>query len=119
MKSFPIGQRSIGDGSPCFVIAEAGINHNGDIDMARELVRSAAAARCDAVKFQTYRVSALGAANAPMAEYQKANTGLSGSQADLLTGCELDFAKHQILVDECRAHGIQFLSTPFLSLIHI
>ncbi len=112
-KGISIGNRGIGAGSPCFVIAEAGINHNGDIALAKQLIHAAAEAGCDAVKFQTYRTGAIAAPGAPMAEYQKANTGLSGSQADLLTRCELDREAHVELMHECRDAGILFLSTPF------
>lgn len=108
-----IGDRQIGAGSPCFVIAEAGINHNGDIDIAKQLICAAADAGCDAVKFQTYRTEAIAAPGAPMAEYQMANTGLCGSQADLLKRCELDGEAHVELMNECLNAGVFFLSTPF------
>lgn len=113
MNAFAIGSRRIGDNAPCFVIAEAGINHNGDMGMALDLIRVAVEAGCDAVKFQTYRTGALAATNAPMAEYQKENTGRSGSQADLLVSCELDVPAHEMLLRECKKRGILFLSTPF------
>ena len=108
-----IGGRPIGAGCPCFVIAEAGINHNGDMGLAKQLIREAAGAGCDAVKFQTYRTDAIAALNAPMAEYQKVNAGFSGSQADLLARCELGREEHLQLMSECRDAGILFLSTPF------
>lgn len=113
MTTFSIEQHKVGRGSPCFVIAEAGINHNGSLDMALALVKAASDAGCHAVKFQTYLIDVLAAADAPMADYQKANTGLSGSQSDLLKSCELDRAAHEVLIRECRRLGITFLSTPF------
>jgi sialic acid synthase SpsE len=77
------------------------------------LVRAAAEAGCDAVKFQTYRTDSLAAPDAPMADYQRANTGFSGSQADLLKRCELGWNEHEALMEECRRCGLLFLSTPF------
>ncbi len=108
-----IGGKRVGNDTPCFVIAEAGINHNGDLAMAKQLIRAAAEAECDAVKFQTYRTEAIAAPDAPMADYQRANTGLSGSQADLLKRCELGRKEHEALMEECRRCGLLFLSTPF------
>jgi len=111
--SISIAGTPIGSGHPCFVIAEAGINHNGNISLAKDLIRAAADAGCNAVKFQTYRTDAIAAPDAPMADYQRANTGLSGPQSEILKRCELDRAAHEELLTECRKEGILFLSTPF------
>jgi N,N'-diacetyllegionaminate synthase len=113
VSSILIGEKRIGRDSPCFVIAEAGINHNGDISIAKDLIRAASNAGCDAVKFQTYRTEALASAEAPMADYQRANTGYSGPQSAILKRCELNRRAHEQLLAECLDAGILFLSTPF------
>lgn len=99
--------------SRCFVIAEGGVNHNGSIDRALEMIEVAADAGADAVKFQTFKAAELIAASAPMAEYQVRNTGQQRSQLDMVRELELDPAAHHRLQAAARARGIEFLSTPF------
>ena len=70
-----IGDRTVGDGHPCFVIAEAGVNHNGSVDRALQLIDCAANAGADAVKFQTFNSSQLVTKDAKQAAYQKKNLG--------------------------------------------
>lgn len=96
-----------------FIIAEAGVNHNGNIDLAMQLVDAAAAAGCDAVKFQTFKSSALAAPSAPMASYQSVNTGQEEKQADMLARLELPYSAHYLLRDRARERGIAFFSTAF------
>jgi len=96
-----------------YIIAEAGVNHNGSMDMARQLIDAAAAARVDAVKFQTFRAEALVSESAPKAEYQKAVTNAKESQLEMLRKLELDETAHRDLANYCRLRGMQFLSTPF------
>jgi len=96
-----------------FVIAEAGVNHNGSIDLARRLVDVAADAGADAVKFQTFRADKLVTRRAEKAAYQVANTGTEGAQVEMLRRLELSDNEHQILVDHCRDRGIRFMSTAF------
>lgn len=96
-----------------FVIAEAGVNHNGDLEMARALIDAAAAAGCDAVKFQTFKAEALAGRAAPMADYQKNNTGQSESQQDMLRRLELPHEAHAGLMAHARVRGIVFFSTAF------
>lgn len=95
------------------IIAEAGVNHNGDIALARELVRVAAAAGADMVKFQTFVADKITAPSAPKAEYQKASTGAGENQKEMIAKLELSRADHEVLLDECRQHGISFFSTGF------
>jgi|ERR1700674_225541 len=96
-----------------FIIAEAGVNHNGSLDMALRLVDAAKASGADAVKFQTFRADRLATRSAHKAPYQERTTANSESQFEMLQRLELDAAAHQYLIDHCRKIGIQFLSSPF------
>ena len=96
-----------------FVIAEAGVNHNGDKDIALSLVDAAAEAGVDAVKFQTFKAEEMAIAGAPKAAYQKDTTDASESQLDMIRKLELSKDVHRDLADHCRKRGIRFLSTPF------
>ncbi|MFC1856975.1 N-acetylneuraminate synthase [Thermodesulfobacteriota bacterium] len=107
------GDRRIGPGQKCFIIAEAGVNHNGRLDLAIKLVDIACHAGADAVKFQTFRAERLAAPNAPKAEYQKKTTGAEESQFDMLKRLELPDAGYLELFAYCRQQGILFMSTPF------
>jgi N-acetylneuraminate synthase len=108
-----LGRSLLGPGQPCYVIAEAGVNHNGDLDLARKLVDAAADAGADAVKFQTFQADRLVTAGAARAEYQKRNTGEDTPQIEMLRRLELDRDAHLAILERCRARDIQFLSTPF------
>ena len=96
-----------------FVIAEAGVNHNGSLDLAIQLVDAAATAGADAVKFQTFRADALATSRAPKAEYQQKTTGQTETQHAMLRRLELDEDAHRELTKHCLAKGIEFMSTPF------
>lgn len=96
-----------------FIIAEAGVNHNGSIELARQLIDVAAEARADAVKFQTFIAEEVISTNAPKAEYQKHTTDLSESQLDMIRKLELSIEDHKELMDYANNKGIIFLSTPF------
>jgi N-acetylneuraminate synthase len=96
-----------------FVIAEAGVNHNGSLDLALELVDTAAASGADAVKFQTFKADRLVAVGAPKAEYAMRTTDAAESQLDMIRKLELDIKAHDRIVERCAARGIEFMSTPF------
>jgi N-acetylneuraminate synthase/N,N'-diacetyllegionaminate synthase len=113
MAAVDVGGRLVGPGHPCFVIAEAGVNHNGDLDLGRELVRVAANAGADAVKFQTFSAERLVTASAPKAAYQVERTDPSETQQAMLKHLELGIAEHRELMKECERHGILFLSSAF------
>jgi len=97
----------------CFVIAEAGVNHDGDLEKAIRLVDIAAGAGADAVKFQTFSAERLVAASAPKAEYQKRGTSPAESQLAMLQRLELAPGAHHTLRAHAEARGIEFMSTPF------
>lgn len=96
-----------------YVIAEAGVNHNGERDLAFQLVDVAAAAGADAVKFQTFDARRLASGSAPKADYQKASTDAAESQLDMLRKLELPVEWHVELQAHARKQGIEFLSTAF------
>lgn len=96
-----------------FVIAEAGVNHNGSLETAKELIDLAASAGADAVKFQTFSADNLALESAALAEYQRTSDADSRSQHDLLRQLELSHAEFRELRDRCESRGIQFLSTAF------
>jgi N-acetylneuraminate synthase len=108
-----IGGRAVGDGQSCLVIAEAGVNHNGEVGQALRLVEAAAAAGADAVKFQTFRAELLATTDAPKAAYQTRATGAGESQRAMLKRLELGAEDHRRLAEACAARGMLFLSTPF------
>lgn len=95
-----------------FVIAEAGVNHNGSIDLALRLVDAARAAGADAVKFQTFRAEDVVTPQAVTADYQRSNTGET-SQFDMIKKLELDEGAHAKVAQHCGEQGIEFFSTPF------
>lgn len=113
VRSVPIHGRLVGPGHPCFIIAEAGVNHNGAVAAARQLVDVAVAAGVDAVKFQTFAADRLVAPTAVKASYQKETTGSSETQLDMLRKLELSKEAHWELSEMCAARGMLFLSTPF------
>ena len=103
----------IGHSFPAFIIAEAGVNHNGDLDTALRLVEAAARAGANAVKFQTFSADRLVTRKAPKAAYQRLTTNSSESQYAMLKRFELSHLDHERLLAHAQAHNILFLSTPF------
>jgi N,N'-diacetyllegionaminate synthase len=96
-----------------FIIAEAGINHNGSLKLAKKMIDVAAEAGADAVKFQTFKAERLVSKFAPKADYQKRTTGSKESQLAMLKKVELDISSHQELIKYCKKRRIAFLSSPF------
>jgi len=96
-----------------FIIAEAGVNHNGSLDLAKRLIEIAVDSGADAVKFQTFKAESLVSKNAQKADYQKQTTDASESQFDMIKKLELDVETHKELIAYCQEKDIMFLSTPF------
>lgn len=96
-----------------FIIAEAGVNHNGDLCIAKQMIDAAAYAGVDAVKFQSFRAEKVVCRNAKKAAYQVRSTGSGESQQQMLKKLELDVGAHKELMRYCRLKNILFLSTPF------
>jgi N-acetylneuraminate synthase/N,N'-diacetyllegionaminate synthase len=109
---FAIGGRRVGGGAPCFVIAEIGVNHNGDVALAERLIDAAAEAGADAVKFQSFSADRLAVRATPTAAYQRDNSGETDQHA-MLAKLELDAGAHRRLLAHSRMRGVIFLSSPF------
>lgn len=96
-----------------FIIAEAGVNHNGSLDLAKKLIDEAKKAGANAVKFQTFKAKNLASKEAKQAEYQKKNIGKEESQLEMIKKLELSYDEFEILSKYCKQKGIKFLSTAF------
>ncbi|KYH30156.1 MULTISPECIES: N-acetylneuraminate synthase [Clostridium] len=108
-----IKEKVLGNGNPCFIIAEGGVNHNGDINLAKKMVDKAVEAGADAIKFQTFKSEKLVTKYAAMAKYQKDNMGIEDSQFSMLKKLELSYDEFADLKEYCDMKGIIFMSTPF------
>jgi N,N'-diacetyllegionaminate synthase len=100
-------------GAEVFIIAEAGVNHNGSLVTAKKMIDCAHEAGADAVKFQTFSADRMVSRNAGKAEYQKRNTSPGESQYEMIKKLEFDAEVHRQLIAHCRQKGIMFLSAPF------
>lgn len=109
--SFRIGERMVGGDAPCFVVAEAGVNHNGDVGRAHDLIDIAAECRADAVKFQTFEPEALASPTAPSAPYQRERG--AANQVEMLRELTLPRSAWRELAEHARERGLNFLSTAF------
>ena len=96
-----------------FIIAEAGVNHNGSVDLAKKLIDIAYNSGADAVKFQSFKAESLVSKNAQKADYQKQTTDASETQFKMIKKLELDLNTHKELIDYCQEKDIMFLSSPF------
>lgn len=112
-RPFVIGPRVVGENAPVFIVAEIGVNHNGDLKLARQLVDAAVEAGADAVKFQTFRSAAVVSRDAPKAAYQVETTGVSETQREMLARVELTLDQHVEIQTHCARREILFFSTPF------
>ncbi len=108
-----IADRLIGEGEACFVIAEAGVNHNGDINLAKKLIDIAKEAGADAVKFQTFKAEELVTKGTEKAQYQRQTTGADESQFEMIKKLELAESAFKELSDYTQKRGLLFLSSPF------
>ena len=103
-----------------FIIAEAGVNHNGDMNLAKQLIDVASETGASAVKFQTFRAEQVVSRHAPKADYQTRTTDQTESQFEMIRKLELTEADHEMLIAHAQARGIAFLSTPFdVSSLHL
>ena len=96
-----------------YIIAEAGVNHNGSLELAYELIDIAVEAKADAIKFQTFNSEKLALGTAEKAEYQKETTGENETQLDMLKKLELSYDDFKLISKRCDEMGIEFISTPF------
>jgi N-acetylneuraminate synthase len=113
IQSIEIAHKTISKEHPCFIIAEAGVNHNGSPDLARQLIDAAAQAGADAVKFQTFHAESVVTSTADKAEYQKQTTSSDESQYEMIKKLELSDDTFRELSVYAEKKGIIFLSTPF------
>jgi len=113
MPEIEINGKRIGGKNPCYIIAEAGVNHNGDPDLAMRLVDAAAEAGADAVKFQSFTAERLVTPGAARARYQEESGPARESQLQMLRRLELTPADFRRIMRHCEKRGIEFLSTPF------
>src|SRR3989344_4901054 len=111
-KSIFIKDRQINEGKDIFIIAEAGVNHNGELEKALSLVDIASQAGADAVKFQTFKSEEVVTEKGKMANYQKRNLGKTISQRDMLAQFELNEKFYKYIIKRCKEKNILFLSTP-------
>ena len=113
MNSVQVGEKHIGEGNNVYIVAELGVNHNGDINIIKELIDKAAEANVDAVKFQKFKTEKLVIKDAPKAKYQEITTDKTESQFDMLKRLELDDNKIQYLYNYAISKGLDAFATPF------
>ena len=113
MSGFAVGPHRIGPGEPCFFIAEAGVNHDGNLDQARAFIDVAAQAGADAVKFQTFDPALLASQQAPLAAYQRTHCNPPASQRQMLERLSLPRPAYRELLAHAQRRSLLFLSSPF------
>ena len=112
-KEIKIADKVISNDSPVFIIAEAGVNHDGDMEKAKKLIDIAVEAKVDAVKFQAFKSEELILENVKKAQYQKQNTGEKHNQFEMLKKLEISLEDNEELQNYCKERNIIFLTTPF------
>ena len=114
-KTIQIGEKAVGDGHPCFIMAEAGCNHNGDLDLAKRLVDQAVDSGSDGIKFQTYRAESMYSKKTPMMSHFKERLSApdDSTMYDLIKMTELPYDFHEPIVAYCKERELPFFSTPF------
>src|SRR3989344_7986590 len=113
MNDVPVGKRLVGNSQPVYIVAEAGVNHNGDIGLAKKLADAARDAGADAEKFQTFTPDEIVTEDADKAAYQKVVTGVDESQLEMLKKLALSYDDFRALKSHAETTGIEFLATPF------
>lgn len=108
-----INQYKIGKSQPVFIIAEVGVNHNGDLELAKKLIREAARCGADCVKFQTFKAERVVLSDAPKAHYQLKTTSVDESQLDMLKSLEMSMDAYVEIIKCCEEEGVLFISTPY------
>ena len=108
-----LGSQFIGFNEPCFIIAEAGVNHNGDMEKAHKMIELVSKSGANAIKFQSYITEELVTPKARKAKYQEQSTGNIGFQYEMLKKFELSFSQQEELKRHCEDKKITFLSTPY------
>ena len=108
-----IRDTKIGNSEPVYIIAEVGVNHNGDLDLAKKMIREAAKCGADCVKFQTFKADRVVTHNAPKAAYQLKTTSKHESQKEMLKGLEMDVGVYREIVSCCKENNVNFISTPY------
>lgn len=113
VKEISIAGRKVGPGHPCFIIAEAGVNHNGKFELAKQMVDVALESGADAIKFQTGKAERVVSVSAPKADYQLQTTDVAESQLDMIKALELSYPMYAELQEYCNEVGLMFMSTAF------
>jgi|TARA_Y100000294_G_scaffold175136_1_gene194600 sialic acid synthase SpsE len=115
MKNVTVDNRIIGDGRRCYILAEAGCNHNGSLEIARKLIDMAAQSKADGIKFQTYHAENMYSRKTPMMEHFRKRLAApeNATMFDLIKMTELPWELHEPIVEYCRKKDVPFLSTPF------
>ena len=108
-----LGDHKIGNNQPVYIIAEVGVNHNGDLSLAKKLIREAARCGADCVKFHTFKADRVVTNEAPKAQYKLKTTSKFESQKDMLRKLEMDMDSYREIVDCCNDNDVLFISTPY------
>ena len=98
---------------PCYMIAEIGVNHGGDVSLAKEMIKAAKDSGADAVKFQTFTADALVSKNTPKVKYQETTTDVNESHYDMIKSLEFKRDDHLPVIEYCQSLNIDFISTPY------